>query len=653
MFSSLTGDMCRKHSGMLVEKKKSCLIKMNGLTRIIFFIVFSTFGLSATSTKAQDKIAILTSGEQPGHYLQWNGKAILLIGDSVTQGWMEGGTNFDQTAYLDALASRGLNVVLIWTYIGTNAAHQQNDSRIGYDAPEIWPWQGSPDARNFDLRNFNQAYFDRLKEFVAYAQVKGIVVVITIQEGWTKTRFTDLHPFHSGVGNGPLTENSTFVELADYNNEMPTTYNSAWSRQQKNQYFQERFCDKLITELNSYTNVIFEMFNEGEWFDQNKRNLHEQHFLDFFSSRCTNLLLTNSDHITGDNPHNDAKVDIITDHGDWTGIFDEFSSEFNTSPAKPLLLSEPVPAWGGESDLLADLRHSVWEVALSGAGWVNQNDASFGWDPYMAMASKASIRNQAYDYAGYCAKFFNNNDVNFSGMKPVASLSSTGICLAKEGVEYVVYAPSGGSFSVNLNVATQPLDARWYNPSTGTFSEFSVVDGGASRTFTSPFSGDAVLHLKTSQETTQLVSGLNPSQYQRAYLNVGDTFYIDRAYTLASIPESLQNLLWLKTANEDKANTSDSFITFELSQAVYVKVGYDARITSIPGWLSSWDATDETIVDSGDVTYKVYSKLFSQGQVVLGGNFGPSEGSMYIVLIQPNTESDQEPPAAPTGLVAH
>jgi hypothetical protein len=91
-----------------------------------------------------------------GHWLQFRGRPILLVGDSITQGWMELGTNFDQKAYLDALARRGINVLLLWSYIGI--VDQTADPRIGYDAPELWPWaraKASPDA-------FPDAYFDRL-----------------------------------------------------------------------------------------------------------------------------------------------------------------------------------------------------------------------------------------------------------------------------------------------------------------------------------------------------------------------------------------------------------------------------------------------------------------------------------------------------------
>ena len=450
-----------------------------------------------TSSTAAEKIAVLRTGSQPGHYLVWKDRPILLIGDSVTQGWMECGTNFDQRAYVDALAARGLNLLMLWAFKGANAKLQQEDGRIGYDAPELWPWAGAPDACTFDLRQFNPAYFDRLKDLVGYAESKDIIVLITIHDGWTKTCF-DAHPFNRALGSGPLAAREQYVELAEYGHELPAEFNAAWNWRQQNQYFQERYCAALMENLRSYSNVIYEMFNEGEWYDRASRHQHEQHFLTFFEAHCGNLLLSNSDHITGDAPHHDAKLDVITLHPKgWVGQFNRFTEGFGSSPPKPYLYSEPVPEFDGETPSLDDIRRSVWETTLAGAGWVNQNDPSFGWDARTAIAAKATARDRAYDYAGYCARFFNQSGVRFWEMAPRGQLASTGICLARPGTEYVVYSPAGGGFTMDLAAAAgKELTVRWFHPRTGDFHSATAITGGnSSHSFEPPFAGDAVLHL--------------------------------------------------------------------------------------------------------------------------------------------------------------
>ena len=455
----------------------------------------------SASAQVKQKVKILNSGQQPGHYLDWDGTPILPIGDSATQGWMESGTNFNQNGYIDALSSRGINVAMIWSYVGTNAAGQAADTRIGYDAPEIWPWQGSIDTNTMDLTQLNQAYFDRMKSFVSYAESKDVLVLITVHDGGAKWRF-DRHPFNTSKGNGPLTNAGQYVQLAHHDyTEMPTTFNPSWNHQQKNQYFQERFADKLITELEPYSNVIYEMFNEGEWYDRSDRRSHEEHFLRFFNNRTDALLMSNSDHIYGGyDPHLNSDVDIVSVHGAWTGQHSNFVNGFNETPAKSYFQSEPwPPEFNGTNMTMGTIRQSAWEQALAGAGWVAQNDTSFGWDPNAGMAAQSANRDAAYDNIGHVATFFNDLGVGFWDMAPDPTLASTGICLAELGDEYLVYAQTGGTFSVDLSAALdKPVDVQWYNPRTGVLTNATPVIGSAITPFTAPDSNDWVLLLSVT-----------------------------------------------------------------------------------------------------------------------------------------------------------
>lgn len=421
----------------------------------------------------------------------------MLVGDSVTQGWMECGTNFDQRAYVDALASRGINLLMLWAFKGTDAKRQGQDRRIGYDAPELWPWMGAPDAGSCDLHRFNPVYFERLKELVGYAESKGIIVLITVHDGWTKTCF-DGHPFNRGCGNGPLALREQYVELDDPQREMPAVFDPAWNRRQQNQFFQERFCGEIIQTLAAFGNVIYEMFNEGEWYDPGERRRHEQHFLAFFRAHCNNLLLSNTDGIAGDQPHADVRVDVVTLHPQpWVGHHPDFARGFFSAPPKPYLCSEPVPEFDGAKPSLDEVRRSLWEITFAGAGWVNQNDSSFGWDQRAAISAQAAARDKAYDYAGHCARFFNHSGVRFWEMSPQPRLSSTGICLAQPGQTYAVYVADQGGFTVDLSAAAKSkLAGRWFNPRTGEFQAAGVIEGGnAKQPFTPPFAGDAVLYL--------------------------------------------------------------------------------------------------------------------------------------------------------------
>lgn len=88
--------------------------------------------------------------------------------------------------------------------------------------------------------------------------------------------------------------------------------------------------------------------------------------------------------------------------------------------------------------------------------------------------------------------------MNLAAMTPQETLSSTGHALASSSpvqTEILVYAPSGGTFTVELSKCSGRLRVEWMNPATGRKVASAVVSGGATRTFTPPFDGDAVLYV--------------------------------------------------------------------------------------------------------------------------------------------------------------
>ena len=458
-----------------------------------------------------------------GNWLEFDGKKVLLVGDSVTQGWMELGANFNQNAYIDALSERGINAVLVWSYIGI--INQNLDRRIGYDAPEIWPWIKA-DGK-FDLIRFNQFYFDRLRAFVEYAHSKRVVVIITVHDGWTKGRFSG-HPFNMSNG-GPLTDKAEFVELADYANEMPLEFNPEWNKSQKQQYFLERFCERLIQVTADLPNVMYEIFNEGEWYDQTKLRAFQMHFLRFFKARTSHPIIINDDHVGGEDFHRESGADIISLHRpQWNPesfsreFFTHFTAQFKRLPPKPYILTETIPDYRGvatshdetlwhamgnlvrkfitedneDNTGLDGIMRLMWGTALAGASVMIQNDTSFGFDPNAAISSEADNRDMLLDLEGHLARFFNASGIKFYEMTPNSSLASTGVVLGNIGKEYIVYSDDSDSFTIDLSSSTDDFIGRFYDPRTGAFgAEFIVHGGSPSERIIKPDSGDWVFHL--------------------------------------------------------------------------------------------------------------------------------------------------------------
>jgi hypothetical protein len=131
-------------------------------------------------------------------------------------------------------------------------------------------------------------------------------------------------------------------------------------------------------------------------------------------------------------------------------------------------------------------------------------------------------------------------------------------------------------------------------------------------------------------------TGVSPTTYVVAPLRVGDPYYIDRSYTTTAMPSALAGLVGIKTANNDKTNQSDKFLTFTLTQPATLYVAYDAHATRYPTWLTaSYTNTGQRLTTS-DVPLSLWRREVAAGTVTLPGNlYGnpPGVASNYVVLL--------------------
>ena len=94
--------------------------------------------------------------------------------------------------------------------------------------------------------------------------------------------------------------------------------------------------------------------------------------------------------------------------------------------------------------------------------------------------------------------------LNLAAMIPSDVICSTGYCLVKPGAEYLAYLPLGGRAVIDLSTAQQTFLVNWFNPITGQTVSGSTVSGGGQVTLTSPFNGEALLHLTDSTTGSDL-----------------------------------------------------------------------------------------------------------------------------------------------------
>ena len=107
--------------------------------------------------------------------------------------------------------------------------------------------------------------------------------------------------------------------------------------------------------------------------------------------------------------------------------------------------------------------------ADTGGGWINGR----GDSTMMMLEGYSRI-----------VRFFNS--LEWWKTEPHDELVNNGaFCLAEAGRLYIIYLPKGG----NVTVRAKPVkyEVKWFNPRTGVFSGYSVVNGP---TWTSPSAPD-------------------------------------------------------------------------------------------------------------------------------------------------------------------
>jgi hypothetical protein len=181
---------------------------------------------------------------------------------------------------------------------------------------------------------------------------------------------------------------------------------------------------------------------------------------------------------------------------------------------RQVVLSYTDHLWGNGGD-----RQWAWKSFLRGLKplYMDPYDDPPVWERLLTKAEEVR-RNLEYTriYA---------NRMNLAAMMPHTGLVSTAYCLANPGAEYLVYQPGTGEFTVDLAAGTYVYE--WFNPSgrETSLAGLFTTDSG-SKTFSSLFTGDAVLYLKRKiasgpQSTTadhsrqSILSNLNRRDWNR------------------------------------------------------------------------------------------------------------------------------------------
>lgn len=610
---------------MDLKRKISWVVKSSGMVVMVMLLLIG-IDLAVDPLHAETgtgRLAVLSVN--PHYFKDASGAPVFLIG--YYGFFPHSRTGYDYLQLLNKYEADGLNYMRI--------------SFSPTQLPELgWHVYRRLDNGKFDLTQWNPEYWERLRDLITVARSKGIYVHVSVFDHMCVSISPEMEIWrwpgcawnidNNVNGNlfGDIDRNNNGNPLQ--NNEFydadAVTGNTTNALRLNVAAHQRRFVDKVLAETAGFSNVFYELGNEvGGGSTASHHIGWQRYWLNYISTRTPAVLTLDDDHSVL-NALSEPKVDAsFYHHAKVSG-----DSLLDSWPASAYSANRAIATDTDGSPRDVELspeinRQGAWLAFTSGGHWFN-----FSIDVHR---SEAEYNVEKGTYYRYLRRFIQDRNIPFWTMAPNDELETTsgkGKVLANVGQEYIVYSTQGGPFNLNLTGVSGTFIVEWYNPRTGVFTSRLNTNGGAIRNFPAPFSGDAVLHVKKNQNLT--ISNLSKPYQVVNGLSIGDLVYTDRAYTISSAPSLVVGQQYIKTANEDKLSTGNSFFSFMVNLPVTVYVAHDDRISQKPSWLSSFTNTGTNLVTT-DTTMSLYRKTFAAGTVILGGNGGATNSSMYIVIV--------------------
>jgi len=301
------------------------------------------------------------------HYFVFEGKPTLIITSGEHYGSVLN-LDFDYTKYLDTLARDGLNGTRTWAGAyceppsAFNIAHNTLAPLAGRF---ICPWVRSSQpgyangGNKFDLTKWDQAYFDRLKDFTTHARKRGIVVELNLFCPFYEEGMWDLSPMNARNNiNGIGAIARTNVYTLDKSDRLLEV--------------QDNMVLRLVSELKDFDNLYFEICNEPyfggvtlEW---------QQHIADVIAraedkSGVRHLISQNIANYKAkvQNPH--PAVSIFNFH--YATPPDTVATNYNLGK----VIGDNETGFLGTND--SQYRMEAWDFIVAGGGLFNNLDYSF------------------------------------------------------------------------------------------------------------------------------------------------------------------------------------------------------------------------------------------------------------------------------------
>jgi hypothetical protein len=443
------------------------------------------------------------SPTNPRYFVDGTGRTVLLGGSHTwgsvfNQGPSDPPPDFNITRFLDFLQNYGHNFTRTFVWEQSRWGTWTTDNNYWFYPGPPWKRTGPGTADDgkprFNLDSLNQVYFDWVKARVDSFDTRGIYCSVQLFDGWSVKARTGVgnpwngHPFKSSNNVNSVNGDPN----GDGSGEETQSYNSVYWK------YQEAYIKKLIDELNTFDNIIWEVSNESSY---GGSDLWEKRIIDTVHAYELRKPKQHPVGFTGDWYAPILNPVLFGSRADWISPGGGNNGEiWKTDPpdsgGRKVVLNDTDHLWGNGGDLTW-----VWKSFCRGCNVLymdGYDGKAYGTGHPWTQADSASttvvlLRKNI----GYVLAY--SRRVDLAALSPKTALSSTGYCLANPdpvGAAYIVFNPSSGTgFTVDLSGAGGSLVVEWCNPSTGEKLDGGTVGGGTTRSFTAPFAGESVVFI--------------------------------------------------------------------------------------------------------------------------------------------------------------
>ncbi len=407
----------------------------------------------------------------PRYFSDDSGKAIYLTGSHTWDSLQDFNTTFDYTEYLDFMKGMDNNFMRMWAWETPKGTPWSKQNKLATIDPTPFRRTGPGLAEDgnpkYDLTQFNQAYFDRLRARVIEAKDRDIFVSVMLFQGFSVEHGSGNNPWRYH----PMDSDNNINGIAGNTNndnegkEVHTLGNASVTT------IQEEYVKKVIDTVNDLDNVLYEISNESG----SHSTSWQYHMIHFIQSYETSQ--KPKQHPVGMTYQlkGGTNAALFNSPADW--ISPNGAEGYKNSP----------PDSTGNKVIIVDTDHTggifgtrevFWKYFLSGMNSAYMDTyrgtilSLADWNRGHTAEDQVQVRDAMRDTRRFAQK------MNLTAMTPQRGLVDGGNVLAATGKEYLVRAENQ---SFHLNVESGTYDFEWFDQtvsevhSTGTVT----VPGGA------------------------------------------------------------------------------------------------------------------------------------------------------------------------------